>query len=209
MRTYPANPEDWAKMPIIITASELLVGGWQVMQQWELPLMEAMAAEVTVNRGDILEVGFGLGMAAGSIMKRGCRTYTVIEAHPAVAESARAWGKHQETPVTVLEGLWENIVPDMQDLYDGILFDTFPLSETDRHRNHFPFVPVAARLLRPQGIFTCYSDETINFRPEDLTLLLTYFDEVKLVKVTGLKPPHDCEYWQESYMVIPVAKNRR
>ena len=65
---------------------------------------------------------------------------------------------------------------------------------------------MAPQLLREGGFLTLYSDETIDFRPQHLKLLLTHFDEVKLIKVTGLTPPPDCEYWQSVLMVIPVAR---
>ncbi len=169
--------------------------------------MEAMAREVTANGGDILEVGFGMGISAGEIMKRGCRSYTVIEAHPEIAALARRWASQQNVQVTVLQGFWQEVIPKMKEQYDGILFDTFPLSQEERHRNHFAFIPHAPRLLRSRGILTLYSDETMNFRTEHLELLLTHFDEVKLVKVTGLQPPPDCEYWHETHMILPVARN--
>jgi guanidinoacetate N-methyltransferase len=184
----------------------LIIGGWQVMQAWEQPLMDAMAAQISVSGGDILEIGFGMGISADAIVKRGCRSYTVIEAHPLVADRARAWAGQQDVAVTVLEGFWQDIVRDVRDSYDGILFDTFPLSADERQRNHYAFIPHAPRLLRANGLFTCYSDETIDFRAEHIRLLLTHFDEVKLVTVRGLQPPDHCEYWRESHMVIPVAK---
>jgi hypothetical protein len=52
-----------------------------------------------------------------------------------------------------------------------------------------------------------YSDETVNFSAQHLHLLLTYFNEVRLIKVSELRPGLDCEYWQEAHMVVPVARN--
>ena len=185
---------------------ELLIGGWQVMQRWEEPLMHALANEVTATQGDVLEIGFGMGIAASAITERGCTSYTVIEAHPKVAELARDWASSQAVPVKVVEGFWQELVPTIGADYDGILFDTFPMSRRERRRNHFEFIPHAPGLLRPGGVLTHYSDETIDFRPEHLRLLLDYFDEVKLLKVTGLRPTADCEYWHDSTMVVPIAR---
>lgn len=80
------------------------------------------------------------------------------------------------------------------------------MSRRERHRNHFPFIPVAPQLLRDGGFLTLYSNETIDFRPQHLKLLLSHFDEVKLIEVTGLTPPANCEYWRSDLMVIPVAR---
>ena len=206
-KSYPRKPRDWQLLPIALTTSELRIGNWQVMQRWETPIMKTLATEVTTNSGHILEVGFGMGISAREIISNGCESYTVIEAHPEVAQHARSWADGQPVPVKVIEGFWQDIISEIPaQSYDGILFDTYPLSATERHRNHFPFIPLAPRLLRPGGVLTLYSDETLNFRREHLALLLTYFDEVKLIKITGLRPPPDCEYWQEGTMVIPVAK---
>jgi guanidinoacetate N-methyltransferase len=193
-------------MAIEISENELLIGGWQVMQSWERPLMEAMADEVAVLQGDVLEIGYGMGIAAQMIVNSGCASYTVIEAHPAIAQLARAWASVQSIPCTILEGAWQDIVPRLSIHFDSVLFDTFPLSADERGKNHFPFIPIAPSLLRRGGIFVYYSDETFEFRSEHLAMLLTHFDEVKLIKVSGLKPGNDCEYWGADHMIVPVAR---
>jgi len=38
-----------------------------VMMDWEAPIMSASAAYVTEGGGDILEIGFGMGISAGYI----------------------------------------------------------------------------------------------------------------------------------------------
>ena len=93
MKRYPSSNRDWASLKVELTDVELLIGGWQVMQRWEEPLMRVLATEVTRNGGDILEVGFGVGISATAIMESGCASYTVIEAHPVVAQAARDWGE--------------------------------------------------------------------------------------------------------------------
>ena len=37
-------------------------GEWEVMMDWEDPLMAASAAYVCEGGGDILEIGFGMGL---------------------------------------------------------------------------------------------------------------------------------------------------
>jgi guanidinoacetate N-methyltransferase len=208
MRTkrYPKEPEEWLTMPVKITDDGLNIGGWQVMQNWELPIMQTLAREIAAQDRDILEVGFGLGISATEIMKIGCRSYTVIEAHPKIAEMARKWSKKYISSVEVIEGFWEKIIPKLNRQFDSILFDTYPLSQEERHKNHYRFMPIAPQLLRCNGILAYYSDENLDFRAEHLRLLLTYFNEVKLIKVSGLNPPLDCEYWHDECMVLPIAR---
>ena len=206
MKQYPKNPADWGKMPIKMTTSELCVGDWQVMQDWERPLMETMAREVTMSKGDILEVGFGMGISANEIIKNDCKSYTLIEAHPEIAKNATKWATSQPVPVRIIEGLWQKTVPHITQKFDGILFDAFPLSPHEYDREYYEFLPLAPKLLKSKGVLTYYSAETINFRTDHLEMLLKYFDQVKLVKVNGLKPFSHCDYWKESYMIIPVAR---
>ncbi len=189
-----------------LTRDDLRIGDWQVMRRWETPLMKVLAREASAHHGDILEVGFGMGISADEIISNGCRSYTVIEAHPKVADLARKWADRQATRVQIIEAYWQDVVPNLDASYDGVLFDTYPMSRRERHKNHFAFIPVAPGLLRDGGLLTLYSDETIDFRRQHLKLLLTHFDEVKLIKVTGLRPPSDCEYWRSNLMVIPVAR---
>jgi guanidinoacetate N-methyltransferase len=207
IREYPGDSAGWAKLPVELTADQLSIGGWQVMQTWEAPLMDVMAREVTEGGGHILEIGFGMGISASLITSYGCASYTVIEAHPKVATLARDWTREQQTPCNVIEGSWQEVLADLEPRgFDGILFDTYPMSPEERGQNHFPFIPYAPRLLSDRGTLVCYSDETTEFRSEHLTLLLSRFDEVKLVKVAGLTPPADCEYWQGDHMIVPVAR---
>lgn len=205
MSKYPNRPKEWRDMPVLITEDDLLIGGWQVMQTWEQPIMELMAEEITSSGGDILEIGFGMGISASEITKRKCKSYTVIEAHPVIVKYAKRWAQFQEVEINIIEGFWQDIIPKINKKYDGILFDTYPLTPDERSKNHFSFIPVAPRLLNQNGLFTYYSDENINFRPEHLKLLLKNFDSIKLLKVNNLEPPNTCEYWSDSCMVIPVA----
>ena len=206
---FPTNRDEWRSYPVQLTADELLIGGHQVMQTWERPLMRALAERVTSGGGRILEVGFGMGISAHEIIDCGCEFYEVIEPHPEIARNARQWAAEQPVPVTVHEGFWQDVVGSLEPVYDGILFDTFPLSEAEAGSNHFEFIPVAGRLLRPSGLFGLYSDESLNFRTEHLRLLLESFDEVTFVRVDGLEPPPDCEYWRSGTMVLPFASRPR
>ena len=150
----------WCRLPVNFSEDELRIGAFQVMQSWERPLMEVLAQAVTRSYGDVLEVGFGMGISASAILRFGCQSYTVVEAHPDVASKARAWAAKQNTPVRIIEAFWEDVVESLGPNYDGVLFDTYPLSDEEKSKNHFAFIPVAPALLRPGGVLTYYSDST-------------------------------------------------
>jgi guanidinoacetate N-methyltransferase len=203
-RRFPKRPEDWLTMKAVYTENSLLIGTWEVMQDWERPLMEVLAREATRNGGHVLEVGFGMGISASYVTDMGCSKYTVIEPHPVVLEKARAWAKAQPVPVEVVEGFWQDVI-DRLPVFDAILFDTFPLNKKEAGRNHVPFIPKAKEHLRPGGIFTYYSDAPDTLDAAHLKLLLDHFTEVRLFRVSGLKPPEGSQYWGDPTMLVPVC----
>ncbi len=206
MPSYPNKQKEWKNFKAEITPTELNIGGWQVMQEWERPLMHALAKNVAGPNKSILEVGFGMGICANEILKIGCANYTVIEAHPIVAQKAREWLFSTGVVGTVIEGFWEDIIDSLPSFsFDGIVFDTYPLTEQERSCNHYAFIPKAKRLLSKDGVLTYYSDETENFRGEHLNLILSNYSEVKLERIADLNPPKHCEYWKDNYMIIPSA----
>ena len=205
-REFPVGPRDWGQLPTERTQDRLDVGPFQVMQRWEFPLMKALAVEVAREKGDILEIGFGMGISAGEIVKAGVRSYTVIEAHPEIAAFASDWAKAQPVPCTVIKGYYQDVAPDLERRFDGILFDAYPNSKEEWTRFHLDFFPVARKLLRTGGVFAYFSGQTVKYSHEHLEALFRHFDDIRLLKVGGIKPPKDCDYWKHDYMVLPIAR---
>jgi len=83
-------------------------GDFEVMMDWEDPLMSASAAYVCENGGDILEVGFGMGISAGYIHSHSISTHTIIENHPDIIPKAQAWASNKSN-VTIVTGSWYNV----------------------------------------------------------------------------------------------------
>lgn len=198
----------WRTTALTYDADGLLVGGLQVMQHWEQPLMKRLAQYATRNRGRVLEVGFGMGISAQEIMTCGCNEYVVIEAHPEIAKHARAWGERQSVRVTVIEDFWQNVVRDIG-RFDGILFDTYPINDDPRSNNYHRFLPVAHNLLTPNGGITYYTEDTREFRAEHIALLLRHFEQIELSVVNDLTPPPTCRYWKHDHMIVPYVRNPR
>ena len=95
----------------------------EVMMDWEAPIMERSAEFVCENGGDILEIGFGMGIASDFIQSHSPASHTIIELHPQIAERARTWAAGKSN-VTILEGDWIDILPTLG-TFDGIFYDAY------------------------------------------------------------------------------------
>ena len=95
----------------------------EVMMDWESSIMKASADYVCSNGGDILELGFGMGISAGYIQENSINSHTIVECHPQVLEKARVWAKDKPN-VMIVDGEWFDI-KDSLSTYDGVLYDTY------------------------------------------------------------------------------------
>lgn len=182
----------------------------QIMQAWETPYMKRLAEIATTNGGNILEVGFGMGISAGFIQKsKKIKNHTVIECHPLMIESAKNKfsknGKNKK--FTLLEGFWEDVSKNIKSkTFDGILFDSCPLDKEVEFFQFFPFFKEAYRLLKDDGVFTYFSDEKLTISKEHQKLLKKAgFKNIKF-EVTKVNPPKDCIYWKHKTIVSPIIK---
>ena len=102
----------------------------EVMMDWEDTIMSASAAYVCENGGDILEIGFGMGISATYIQSHTINSHTIIENHPDIITKAQAWAADKSN-VTIIEGSWFDI-KDSLSTYDGLFYDTWgDLNNTD------------------------------------------------------------------------------
>lgn len=200
--------EDWCKSPAIFTKNSLIIAGHSVMENWETNYMKMLASIVTKNGGDILEVGFGLGIATHFIRQHNnIRNHTIIEFHPDVIKNCKKiYSKEIKSgKIKLLEGFWEDVVPKLPDnSFDGTLFDTYPLSEEQIHKNHFWFFKEAHRLLRKNGILTYYSDESKSFSKEHIKKLHEAGFRKIDSKICKVNPPKNCMYWTKKTILAPI-----
>ena len=95
--------------------------GSEVMMSWEAPIMEKSAEYICQSKGDILEIGFGMGICSDYIQAQGVNSHTIVEIHPQIIEKLKIWAADKDN-VTIVEGDWSDIELDT---YDGIFLDTF------------------------------------------------------------------------------------
>ena len=100
----------------------------EVMMDWEDVVMKKSADYVCKNGGDILEIGFGMGIAANYIQANSINSHTIVENHPQIIEKAKAWASDKPN-VTIIENDWNTVKDKRRKIclatYDGIFYDTF------------------------------------------------------------------------------------
>src|SRR3989338_878813 len=130
---------EWVKSKISLTTDQLIIADLQVMQKWEKEYMKMLVEIATKNGNSILEVGYGMGIAASFIQKTKIKKHTIIEAHPLVYQHAKKMlqSEIKRKKIELLNGFWQDIVKTLKDeSFDGILFDTFPL-KMEKKKNYY------------------------------------------------------------------------
>jgi len=101
--------------------------GFEVMMDWEHPMMSSSAAYVTQNGGDILEIGFGMGISAGYIQSHSIDSHTIVENHPQIIPKAVEWANGKSN-VTIVSQSWYD-VKDSIGTFNGVFLDIWDDSD--------------------------------------------------------------------------------
>ena len=123
----------------------------EVMMSWEAPIMEKSAEFICHNKGDVLEIGFGMGICADYIQAQGVNSHTIIEIHPQIIERLNTWASGKSN-VNVVEGDWNSV--SGLSTYDGIFIDTFG------DDNYFSFKPFALAKAKSGAKITYWNNFT-------------------------------------------------
>ena len=95
---------------------------FQVMMEWENPYMKKLVENLK-PKGNVLEIGFGLGYSSSEIQKYNIKSHTIIE--PAVIEDLKSWSKKQKHKVNIVKGYWQKELKNLGK-FDSIFFDDAP-----------------------------------------------------------------------------------
>lgn len=83
---------------------------------------EKIGELVGTKGGDILEIGFGLGISSNKIQSYDINSHIIIEKRKEIYDKAIEWAEDKEN-VTVYLGDWINILPKLNDSFDAIYND--------------------------------------------------------------------------------------
>ena len=141
----------WERLAAERTDTELRIGGHKVMKRWEAPLMRRMAERLcaATNHGRVLEVGFGMGIAASYIQELGVASHTIVEPHPECLDRLRAWkSRYPGSRITIIDDYWQNAL-HLLHTCDAVFFDTCASSLQYLIAENSEFLLAASRRLRP------------------------------------------------------------
>lgn len=185
-----------------------------IMEDWQIPLMRAMAAIATESHGDLLEIGFGRGVSAGIIQEMGVRSHTIVECNESVIERFHRWhARYPGRSIRLLEGRWQDVLGQFTE-YDSVFFHTYPLNEEEylelaansvTFAEHF--FPTASAYLRSGGVFTYLTNEIDSLSRGHQRALLQHFRSFS-VHIQQLQMPADVRdtWWANSMVVVRAVK---
>jgi len=185
--------------------------GNAIMMQWERSVMRMSADLITHNKGDVLNVGFGMGIIDSFIQERQPYTHWIIEKHPQVIDHMKKTGWYDKKNVKILEGGWEDYVNYLP-CFDGIYFDTWD-------NTYSKFLDRVSYMLKPDGIFSYFNapkDGHLNLYPYtsiyNYTSLIRqqlfydyYVVDISESNKNGQRPDGDTYFpINQSYYALPV-----
>lgn len=124
--------------------------GNAIMMDWERPIMEFQAAHICANGGDILNIGFGMGILDNCIETYNPNSHTIIEPHPDVIKKIMEDGWLKKPHVKVIFSTWQEVMHYLPK-FDGIYIDTWNEMFTD-------FIEFSPNILKPGGVLSFFNN---------------------------------------------------
>ena len=122
--------EDYLQSSLRFQGGRILdSAGNGVMMAWETDIMNRSADLLAPRSGlRILNIGHGMGIIDTFFQEKDPNAHHIIEAHTGVLERMRKDGWYDKQNITIHEGRWQDVVPNIIEqgiLFDAIYFDTF------------------------------------------------------------------------------------
>lgn len=186
-----------------------------IMEDWQIPIMEQMATSVAQAKGDVLEIGMGRGIASDFVQSHHPKSHTLVECNDSIANQFPAWqAQYPNSDVRFVHGLWQDVWDEL-DYYDGILFHTYPLTseefvdlvvKSSTFAEHF-FQPAAQRL-RDGGVLSYLTNENDSLSRAHQRSLLRHFSSFTVSLIHDLDIPRDTRdsCWLPQMVMVSAIK---
>ncbi len=230
---YPKTREEWRLLPLrivkyqdgFVKGSRLLIGGWSVMEELERPVQRTTVDQVfegIYGPAKVLIRGEGFGYATLAVIdklkERGGGSLHIIELHPKVLEYAkdrlRRFMKDMpaeqkaNTRVEWHEGDALKLTRIMDNDFDVVISDTFPLSPDEKDVNDLIDTEEIVQHLKPSGVFSPFIGHSEGPSAKQLGYIARHFRAYSVTSVP-VRPPKDCPYFQGTEMAIMVCRGPR
>ena len=187
----------------------------EIMEDWQVPLMQAMADYVCETHGDILEIGFGRGVSAEMIQQKEVRSHTIVEVNDhSINAFFHPWAaRYPNRDIRLKHALWQDVEPELGE-FDGIFFHSFPLNEKDFEEyvlKSITFaehaIPVMAKHLKTGGVFSYLSLEIDSLSRRHQRLLFRHFSSIT-THIVNVNVPGDNKdiWWSKTMVAIKAVK---
>lgn len=110
---------------------------------------EKSAEIVGQNGGDILEIGFGMGLSSNKFQSLNINSHTCIEINDNLFLSAQTWANGKNN-VTIINDSWQNYLTGTTSKFDAIYCDYLDADD------YIHFYESAKNVLKTNGIISTY-----------------------------------------------------
>jgi hypothetical protein len=127
-----------------------------IMSYFEEPIMADVVQKIVTPNGNLLNVGYGLGLFDKEAQKIGVSSHTIIECHPKIAEMCDLEN------VEMICSTWQEAIPKLIEgnrKFDTIWFDTYMFQGKECFQDEWiNFISYIDELLSVGGVFSMFTN---------------------------------------------------
>ena len=98
--------------------------GQSVMMGWEKPIMKKVAEIISSSKGDVLNIGFGMGIVDTYISEYNPNKHVIVENNQLVYDFMLKEGWNSKPNTVIYFDRWQNLINVLGE-FDGIYLDTW------------------------------------------------------------------------------------